>query len=214
MRWPGADRVFLALSFTLRIVILLALISALANTRWTVAFVSGLALLMTFLPSLFERNYRISLPAEFEIVIVLFIYTAIFLGEVHGYYTRFWWWDLILHASSGIVLGFIGFLMLYVLYAEKKIRAKPLTICFFSFCFAMAIGALWEIFEFAMDSSFGLNMQKSGLSDTMWDLIVDAAGAIVASGLGFLYLKGRRSRMFGKVLEDFRKENPSLFGPT
>jgi hypothetical protein len=41
-----------------------------------------------------------------------------------------------------------------------------------------------------MDSLFGLNMQKSGLRDTMWDLIVDALGALVVSILGYLYLKG------------------------
>jgi hypothetical protein len=54
----------------------------------------------------------------------------------------------------------------------------------------LSIGALWEIFEFLMDSLFGLNMQKSGLIDTMWDLIVDALGALVISILGYLYLKG------------------------
>ena len=38
-------------------------------------------------------------------------------------------------------------------------------------CFAITIGALWEVFEFGMDQLFGLNMQKSGLLDTMGDLI-------------------------------------------
>ena len=42
-----------------------------------------------------------------------------------------------------------------------------------------------------MDSFFGLNMQKSGLTDTMWDLIITAVGACVASVPGYLYLRFR-----------------------
>ena len=39
----------------------------------------------------------------------------------------------------------------------------------------MTIGVIWEIFEFTMDHVFDLTMQKSGLPDTMTDLIVDCA---------------------------------------
>ena len=35
-----------------------------------------------------------------------------------------------------------------------------------SFCTAMTVGAMWEVFEYGMDQGFGLNMQKSGLDDT------------------------------------------------
>jgi hypothetical protein len=41
-----------------------------------------------------------------------------------------------------------------------------------------------------MDSLFGINMQKSGLPDTMWDLIVDALGALLVSIVGYFYLRG------------------------
>ncbi len=46
-----------------------------------------------------------------------------------------------------------------------------------AFSFAVSIGTLWEVFEFGMDILFGLSMQKSGVIDTMDDLIVDAIGA-------------------------------------
>lgn len=68
--------------------------------------------------------------------------------------------------------------------------------------FALGVGALWEIFEFTMDSLFGMNMQKpmlgdpSGLTDTMWDLIVDATGALVISVLGWRYLKNLTNAPF------------------
>jgi len=65
------------------------------------------------LPRLFERGYKIYLPVEFEIIIIVFLYATLFLGEVHGYYDKFWWWDLVLHTSSALAFGFM---ILYVLY--------------------------------------------------------------------------------------------------
>ena len=56
----------------------------------------------------------------------------------------------------------------------------------------MAIGATWEIFEFTMDKLFGLSMQKSGLDDTMYDLIVDTFGALSAAAAGYYYLTERK----------------------
>jgi hypothetical protein len=40
-----------------------------------------------------------------------------------------------------------------------------------------------------MDNTFGFNMQKSGLRDTMWDLIVDTGGAFISAFSGYLYLR-------------------------
>jgi hypothetical protein len=39
-------------------------------------------------------------------------------------------------------------------------------------------------------------MQKSGLVDTMWDLIVDAAGALLIAVLGYGYLSRARNVSF------------------
>ena len=66
---------------------------------------------------------------------------------------------------------------------------SPLLIALFSFTFSLALGALWEIFEFSMDQIFLTNMQTSGVVDTMWDLIADALGAFSMSVIGFLHLK-------------------------
>ena len=63
-----------------------------------------------------------------------------------------------------------------------------------AFVSATPLGALWEIFEFDMDQIFGLNMQKSGLVDTMWDLIVNALGAAVVSFAGWRYIRQARRR--------------------
>jgi hypothetical protein len=206
------EKIGLVFSFMIRILILLAIGGAAISRDWMTLFVSSLAFILTFAPWIITRNYKIYFPAEFEIAALLFIYISVLLGGAQNYYTKIWWWDILTHGTSAIALGFAGFLLLYMFYEQNKLKAKPLTIAIFSFCFALAVGALWEIFEFSMDSLFGFNMQKTGLSDTMWDLIVDAGGALFTSAIGFIYLKGGKTRLFSRFLKKFIEKNPRLFG--
>jgi hypothetical protein len=83
--------------------------------------------------------------------------------------------------------------------------------------YAVTIGTLWEIFEFFMDQFFGLNMQKpmrgdpSGLTDTMWDMIVNAIGACIISSIGWRYLKGKQTFFVRDWIRTFIRKNPTLF---
>lgn len=209
-KFDRVDRLELYISSCLRLTLLVAAMYSVFTGRWSELFTILLTLFFTFLPAMIERSLRISLPMEFEFIFVIFVYAAVFLGEVHGYFTQIWWWDIILHSLSSVNLGFVGFIILYVIYRSKHITASPFLIALFSFCFALAIGALWEIYEFAMDSVFGLNMQKSGLSDTMWDLVMDAGGAFVASLIGYFYIKLDRGPLIKRFLRKFMEKNPRL----
>jgi len=118
---------------------------------------------------------------------------SLFLGEMHQFYDRFWWWDTMLHSFSGLILGNIGYGLVSYLNGSShtKIELSPMFVALFSFCFTLSIGALWEIYEFSMDTFFGLNMQKTGLDDTMADLILDALGALLFSVLGYFHEIGK-----------------------
>ncbi len=201
----------LAITNIVRLLVLIAMVNFIINQNWLMLFVGGLTIFLTFLPSIIKEKYKVVLPVEFELLIILFIYASLVLGDIQGYFTKIWWWDIVMHATSGVALGFVGFLMLYILYKGKKIRANPLTIAIFSFSFALAIGTLWEIFEFAVDSLTGLNMQRSGLIDTMWDLIVNSLGALFASWLGYLYLKKEKTHIVDILIDKFREKNPRFF---
>ena len=76
----------------------------------------------------------------------------------------------------------------------------------FSFCFAVTLGVLWEIYEFSVDYLFGWNMQRSGINDTMTDLMVDALGAFAVSLLGYLYMKGD-IKAFERIEKSFIRMN-------
>jgi len=173
-----------------------------------------LILLISFLPYFLGKRFDVIIPRGFETLAVIFLYMSLFLGEVQGYYTRFWWWDLVLHSGSAFLLGILGFLLVYVLNEKKEINLDltPKFIALFAFLFAVGMGTLWEIFEFAMDQLLGLNMQKSGLVDTMGDLIVDVLGAGVMSVLGWGYISTRETDSFlERWIEDFIQNNPKLF---
>lgn len=200
------DKIQLTISYFIRLVLLLAVVEAVIFKNWTVLFVSLLVLFITFLPALIQRNYKIHLPIELEFIVVVFVYASIFLGEARGYYIKIWWWDIALHALSGIVIAFAGFLVLLILYQQYKIKANPITIAIFSFCFALSLGTIWEIIEFGADTLLGLNMQKSGLVDTMWDLIVDAGGALVVSFFGYFYIRDKRFGFVGRVMNRIVKK--------
>src|SRR5690606_34643894 len=127
---------------------------------------------------------------------------------------RFWWWDMVLHAGSGFLLGITGFLLVYLLNEDKKadMHLTPGFIALFAFTFSQGLGSLWEIFEFGMDQFFGLNMQKSGLVDTMWDLIINASAAATISLLGYGYLRTPSVDSFlERAIDQFIRENPRVF---
>jgi hypothetical protein len=162
-----------------------------------------LGLVVLFLPGLLERRCKVVIENFVYIFFVVFLYAAIILGEVHDFYYRVPHWDTILHASSGIMLGAIAVSAIDILNSSKKVRLHLSEgfMALFSFFFAVALGAIWEIYEYSMDTFFGFNMQRHRLEngtqlagqlalyDTMKDLIVDVLGSLAICIIGYLMLK-------------------------
>ena len=202
------------LTLFLQLTLLIGVILAVMQGRWLAAIATTGIIVVTFLPLILGRRFAVRIPPEFEVLAVVFVYASLFLGEVRGYYVRYWWWDGVLHAGSGFLLGILGFLLVYVLNERDDVdlHMQPRFVALFAFMFAVGMGAIWEIFEFVMDQSFGLNMQKSGLIDTMWDLIIDTVGAMSISLVGWSYLsKAGSSSFLERWISTFVASNPRLF---
>jgi hypothetical protein len=209
---PG--KLFPRLVVTLRLLLLFGALLQFIQGRYLGGLATLGILAVTWIPIILGSRFRVRIPSEFELLAVVFIYGSLFLGEVHGYYARFWWWDVVLHVGSGFLNGIFGFVLVYVLNQNDRIEMhlKPGFVAFFAFLFAIGLGTLWEIFEFAMDQTFGLNMQKSGLMDTMWDLIVDTAGALSMALLGYGYMRKAGEESFlERWIQRFIDANPRLF---
>lgn len=167
-----------------------------------------LGLVVLGLPSTLERKWSFEIPNYMAILYFIFLYCAIYLGEVRNFYYIVPHWDTILHAFSGAMLGAFGFTLVTILNDSEKVSVtlSPLFVCLFAFCFALAVGAVWEIYEFTGDSFFGLNMQKfrtadgtlligrAALSDTMKDIIIDSVGAFIVVIIGYFTLSKRKGK--------------------
>jgi len=166
----------------------------------------AVGILVMFLPSILERRLKIAIPGGMYAVFVIFLYGAIYLGEVRSYYFRFPHWDLVLHSFSGLMLGALSFSVISLLNNTQRVRItlSPVFVAIFAFSFAVAGGVVWEVYEFTLDGLLGFNMQKymmengtalvgrAALKDTMGDLIVDSLGAAVMSLVGFISIKYKK----------------------
>ena len=162
-----------------------------------------LGIVVIHIPMLFARQFKIELPTPLFIMYTVFLYAAIFLGEVRSFYYKIPYWDLILHTFSSIMTGCLGFMLVALLNRseEASLKLSPFFVAMFAFCFSLAVGAVWEIYEFSVDGLLNMNMQKfitdegvvlpghAALSDTMTDLIIDAVGALLASVAGYFSLR-------------------------
>jgi hypothetical protein len=178
--------------------------------EWGALAYSLLALALMFLPELIKSRAKLRLPIEFDLVLVGFMYASVFLGKVGAAYERFWWWDAALHTAAGFILAYIGFLVLYIKVLQKKIEATRLLFALIIFCFALALGAVWEIFEYAVDVLLGGNLQRGSLRDTMWDLIVDGAGALIMARIGVTIIFEKPKGWVARLTANFINANPDL----
>ncbi len=168
----------------------------------------AMGIVVMLLPSILEKKWSFNIPNFIYILYYVFLYCAIFLGEVMDFYYRVPHWDSILHFFSGGMLGALGFILVDLLNSSKRVgvHLSPLFISAFAFCFALAAGAVWEIYEYAFDCALGLNMQKymtadnvakigqEALRDTMKDVILDAAAAAAVAVLGYFAEKKNRAQ--------------------
>jgi len=211
-------RAHLAVLFVLQATMAAELILLIASQRWMHAFLVTAIMAGVLSPELIRRRYRVEIPSEIQIAATIFAFAALFLGEVRGYYERLWWWDEALHGTAGLLLGLLGFLIVHALNTSREIdmQMHPSFVALFAFLFSLSVGTLWEIFEFVMDQTIGLTMQKpmlgdpSGLTDTVWDLIVDAAAAAAISVAGWRYMKTSRRRYVDTLVARFIRRNQQL----
>lgn len=140
-------------------------------------FAAGFALL--------ARLVNLPRPYDFGFVLVLTLHAA---GEAFGWYDSLEWFDRVVH----VVLPCLVAPVLYIGLARLEVLPDPrddtharhyVGMAIVTFCLGMAVGGLWEIIEFSSDGMLDTALSE-GNSDTVGDLVADAAG----SALGALLL--------------------------
>lgn len=162
----------------LRALVILIMVLQVFNKNYENVFYCALTLLLLVIPSLVQVELKIELPTTLEIIILLFIFAAEILGEIGSYYTKFPYWDTMLHTINGFLAAAIGFSLVDLLNQHKKAKfnLSPLYMAVVAFCFSMTIGVMWEFFECAMDVFLHTDMQKDTIVNSISTVMLDPTG--------------------------------------
>lgn len=151
-------------------------------------------------PRLLKKLANFEVPVEVHISVTAFAFLGLVLGDGLNFYGKIGWWDSLLHFTSGIILSFIALWLLQMLILRRKYLFMHRALLYiFVVAFSLAVGAVWELCEYTVDDIFHTNNQQymattrativssddepleghDALADTMKDLALDLAGAIL-----------------------------------
>ena len=144
-------------------------------------FICFLSLFLLGLPRFIERKLDLDLPPFLEVILMLFIFSAEILGEINAYYEKIPIWDTMLHTVNGFLMAAIGFSLVDIFNRSERflVKLSPVFVAIVAFCFSMTIGVLWEFFEFFMDSTFAMDMQKDRFVTAIHSVALNPSGANV-----------------------------------
>jgi len=170
-RKPRVSFVYLLLRF----LVILTIIAQFLNGNYENVFMGLLTLVLFVLPTIFERQLMIDLPDTLEVIILLFIFAAQILGEIQAFYTSVRGWDTALHTVNGFLCAAIGFSLVDMFNRHERfsLSLSPVFMAIVAFCFSMTIGVLWEFFECFMDATFGFDMQKDFVINSINSVSLD-----------------------------------------
>jgi hypothetical protein len=132
------------------------------------------------------------LPRVYDLAVVVAM-TFTQGGEAAGLYDSIGWYDRLVH----VVVPMLSSQVLYLLLARLEVLPDPRQrtlpnhdagMFVVTFALGLAVGALWEVFEYASDGAFGSDLSQ-GNSDTVGDLIADACGSLLGGALMVLWSK-------------------------
>lgn len=119
-----------------------------------------------------------------------------FLGATVELYNEFTYYDKITHALSGVLTALLAMLLLKQLgmYDENKIFFNIL----FIISVTLSVAVCWEFFEYFGNILFGGDAQrvaKTGVNDTMQDMLVAFIGSIIVSIIYYIEEKRKLNGM-------------------
>lgn len=169
------------------------------------------------LPDHLKDKLGLKIPIMLETSLTIFAFCGFVLGDVFDFYKKISVWDSILHAFSGIILAYVGFVLIDYFVKRDSINLSMghMYICVSVVLFSLALGAIWEIGEYLVDDIFGTNNQQymkstrgtlygkedepllghEALNDTMKDLMLDLAGASIVGVVEYLKEDRRKHKV-------------------
>ena len=161
---------------------------------------AAVALGVTYLPAVLERDYHIPMDATLTLWITLAVFLHA-LGTVGvpwwsgtSFYAGLWWWDHLTHTLSSSVVAAAGYATARAFDEHSEAVHLPRRFMFvFILLFVLAFGVFWEVIEFGVSGvasilGFDSVLTQYGLDDTMLDLLFDTLGGVLVAVWGWAYL--------------------------
>lgn len=186
------DRTVRRLARVLQAALAVLLLYGLVRRDLTTVANAAIALAITFLPAILERDYRLPI----EPGLAFWLTAAVFLHAIGsaGLYGAVGSWDSLTHTVSASIVAAAGYAVVRAIDLHTDEVYFPPTMLFgFILVFVLAFGVVWELVEFAIDESaqwLGVQavVAQHGIDDTIVDLVFDLVGAVVAAIWGSFYL--------------------------
>lgn len=112
----------------------------------------------------------------------LYMFSSFYMGLLIGVYRFVWFWDILIHFFSGILLVKYGILICNYLTYNDLIKNKLILKTTIIFLYSSTIVLLWEIIEFICDKIFltdYMNVKLTGVNDTMTDILADLIAILI-----------------------------------
>ena len=175
----------------LKIIMFVLLVIAFWKNDWTGVFGCIIGIILSFIPSILHKNFNITLPWILDTLIAFALFLHIG-GVVLNAYHIIPFYDTLTHFVSSIIVAFLAFVSIYILDKYwKGLHMNKYAMAFIVIIFTMAMGVVWEFFEWTTDLLFGTNEQW-GLHDTMKDLLIDTIAGIFIAFIGVNMIKSGR----------------------
>lgn len=165
---------------------------------------AAIALSVTALPALLERNYR--LPLEPELVVWLTAAAFLHVLGSAGLYDLLGQWDSLTHTLSASLVAATGYTLVRTVdLHSEEVYLPSRTMFAFILLFVLAVGVVWELAEFGIDFlaqrfvGGDAVLAQHGVDDTATDLLFNLAGAVVVATLGASYLAETSARLAGRI---------------
>lgn len=182
-------------------------------------FNSILLLVFSYLKQLFQKA-NLKLGDFIYIVSSISIILTFMLGMIFGLLQKVQGFDKFSHLFNGVLLMFVGVLVLSIIEKKATLKAiSPTIIILFAFFFTATVGVLWEIFEYLVDLITKSNMQRfkdlstnipfvgqEALKDTMNDFIFNTIGSLIGALVLSLDFKGNKTLYNHMLVERINNE--------
>ncbi len=196
------DKAALVVRWFIRLMLLAMALLEIRLGRQHIMYLNLFLLALTFLPVAIKLIFRVSFPLSFEGLFYLSLLALVVAEKfLEG---------MFIQAFLGFLLGVIGFVLIYVLYYNRQEDANDLLVVLFTFCFAASFGAVWEVTQYVAIEMLEIGLAGYAGDYTSLMLMRIIGGALIAAGLGYVYLLLESHGLIKNLMKPFISKNPDL----